>query len=47
MLDQKCNFLKYKDFKTRNKVNTTFLRYYGVVSAVAKLVFSGPGDDEL
>ena len=36
LLDQKFHFLKYKDFKTRYKVNTTFLRYYGVPSAMAK-----------
>ena len=36
LLDQKFDFLKYKDFKTRYKVNTTFLRYYGVLSALAK-----------
>ena len=38
MLDQKFDFLKYKDFKTRYNVNTTILRYYGVVSALAKSV---------
>jgi len=37
LLDQKFDFLKYKDFKTRCKVDTTFLRYYGVVSVLAKL----------
>ena len=37
LLDQKFDFLKYKDFKTRYKVNTTFLRYYGVLSALANL----------
>ena len=37
LLDQKSEFLTYKDFKTRYKVNTTFLRYYGVVSALTKL----------
>jgi len=36
LLDQKFDFLKYKDIKTRYKVNTTFLRYYGVLSALAK-----------
>ena len=37
LLDQKFDFLKYdKDFKTRYKVNTTFLSYYGVLSALAK-----------
>ena len=36
LLDQKFDFLKYKDFKTRYKVNTTFLRYYGVLSALPK-----------
>jgi len=36
LLDQKFDFLKYKDFKSRYKVNTTFLRYYGVVSALLK-----------
>jgi len=37
LLDQKFDFLKYKGFKTRYKVNTTFLKYYGVVSALAKV----------
>ena len=37
LLDQKFDFLKYKDSKTRYKVNTTFLRYHGIVSALAKL----------
>ena len=37
LLDQKFDFLKYKDFKTRYKVNTTFLSYFGVVNALAKL----------
>ena len=37
LLDQKLNFWKYKDFKIRYKVNTTFLRYFGVVTALAKL----------
>jgi len=36
LLDQKFDFLKYKDFKTRYKVDTNFLRYYGVISALAK-----------
>ena len=37
LLDQKFDFLKYKDFKTRYKLIATFLRYYGVLSALAKL----------
>ena len=37
MLDHKSDFLKYEDFKSRYKVKTTFLTYYGVVSATAKL----------
>ena len=42
LLDQKFDFLKYKDFKTRYIVNTTFLRYFGVVTALAKLKKSIP-----
>ena len=53
LLDQKFDFLKYNDFKTRYKVNTTFLRYFGVVNALAKLKKSLPdqvmmnSDDQL
>ena len=53
LLDQKFDFSKYKDFKTRYKVNTTFLRYFGVVNALAKLKKSLPdqvmmnSDDQL
>ena len=36
LLGQKFDFWKYNDFKTRYKVNTTFLRYFGVVTALAK-----------
>ena len=42
LLDQKFDFWKYKDFKTRYKVNATFLRYFGVVNALAKLKKSLP-----
>ena len=37
ILDHKSDFLKYEDFKPRYKVKTTFITYYGVVSATAKL----------
>jgi len=37
ILDHKSDFSKYEDFKSRYKVKTTFLTYYGVVSATAKL----------
>ena len=37
ILDHKSDFLKYEDFESRYKVKTTFLTYYGVVSATAKL----------
>ena len=37
ILDHKSDFLKCEDFKSRYKVKTTFLTYYGVVSATAKL----------
>ena len=53
LLDQKFDFLKNKDFKTRYKVNTTFLRYFGVVNALAKFKKSLPdqvmmnSDDQL
>ena len=33
LLDQKFDFLRYEEFKTRCNVNTTFLRYFGVVAA--------------
>ena len=42
LLDQKFDFWKYKDFKTRYKVNTTFKRYFGVVTALVKLKKSLP-----
>jgi len=37
MLDQNFDFLKYNGSKPCYKVNATFLRYYGVVCALAKL----------
>ena len=42
LLDQKFDFLKYKDFKTRYKVYPTYLRYIVVVAALAKLKESLP-----
>ena len=33
---------RYKDLKTRYNVNTAFLRYFGVVAALAKLKRSFP-----
>jgi len=48
ILDHKSDFLKYEDFKSRYKVKTTFLTYYGVVSRHSKIekVFSRSGYDE-
>ena len=37
MLYQKSDFLKYKDFETRYKAKTKFVKYYGVVSSLTKL----------
>ena len=43
LLDQKFDFLRYEEFRTRYNVNTTFLiRYFGVVAALAKLKRSFP-----
>ena len=49
LLDQKFDFLKYKDFKTCYKVYPTYLRYFGGSRRPGKIkrVSSGPGYDQL
>ena len=47
ILDHKSDFLKYEDFESRYKVKTTFLTYYGVVSATAKLKKSFQDQDTM